>query len=339
MNVITQKPISGPAKSFAAQCLLAIGMAALATGPGRAADWKPAANVEIVIPSGPSGGLDVAGRIIKNQFDKAQLVSVTSIVINKPGAGGSLAYQYLNQFPGNGHYFALATSAMVTNKLMGIGKIGPDDLTMISKLFSDNIVVLVRADSPLKDARALVARLRENPRSLSLGIATALGGANHIALATALKAAGVDVRNTLNVVYKSGGDAMIGLLSGDVEVFPVAVSAAVGNLKSGRVRALAIASTRRMGGELASIPTWREQGIPADYAAWRVIVGPRGLDQDQVRYWDTVMSKLSTLPDWKAALDRGYSVGEYLNNRDTREFVEQQLRSHRAILGDLGLEQ
>jgi putative tricarboxylic transport membrane protein len=249
-----------------------------------------------------------------------------------------VAYQYLNQFPGNGNYIALATAGIITNKIMGVGKTGHDDLTMISRLFSDNIVVLVRADSPLKDARALVARLREDPKSLSLGIATGLGGANHIALASALKAGGVDVKNTLNVVYKSGGAAMVGLLSGDVEVFPVAVSAAVGNLKSGRVRALAIASTKRMSGELASIPTLREQGIQADYAAWRVIVGPRGLDQDQVRYWDAVMGKLSAMPDWKSALDRGYSVAEYLNNRDTREFVEQQFRSHRAILGDLGLE-
>lgn len=336
-----QRRLIAVAETLARQGLRGIGILTLtALSVAQAADWKPTANtVEIVIPSGPSGGLDIAGRVIKNLFDKSQLVSATSVVMNKPGAGGSLAYQYLNQYPGNGHYFALATAGIITNKIMGIGKIGHNDLTMISRLYSDNIVVLVRADSPLKDARALMTRLRENPKSLSLGIATALGGANHIGLASALKAGGVDVGNTLNVVYKSGGAAMIGLLNGDVEVFPVAVSAAVGQLKGGRVRAIAIASTQRMAGELASIPTWREQGIQADYAAWRVVVGPRGLDQDQVRYWDAVMAKLSAMPDWKAALDQGYSVGEYLNNRDTREFVEQQFRSHRAILGELGLEQ
>lgn len=305
----------------------------------RAADWKPvAATVEIVIPSGPGAGLDVAGRMIKSLFDQAQLVSANTIVVNKPGAGGTLAYQYLNQYTGNGHYIALSSPGIVTNRLMGIGKIDYRDLTAVSRLYSDNVVVIVRADSPVKDARDLMARLRQDPKSLSLGIATALGGANHIALSSALKAGGVDVRNTLNVVYKSGGNAVADLLGGHVDVVPVAAPAAASQLQSGRVRAIAVTSSLRLTGPLASIPTWKEQGIDAAYTAWRVVVGPQGMTAAQIGYWDGVVAKLVVMPEWKAALEKNYWINEYLNSRDTQSFLEQQLKVHQAILGELGLQ-
>ncbi len=304
-----------------------------------AADWKPtAATVEIVIPSGPGAGLDVAGRMIKNLFDRAQLLSANSILVNKPGAGGTLAYQYLNQYPGNGHYISLSSPGIVTNRLMGVGQIDYRDLTAVSRLYSDNVVVIVRADSPVKDARDLMARLRQDPKSLSLGIATALGGANHIALASALKAGGVDVRNTLNVVYKSGGNAVSDLLGGHVDVVPVAAPAAASQLQSGRVRAIAVTSSQRLTGPLASIPTWKEQGVDAAYTAWRVVVGPQGMTPAQVGYWDGVMAKLVAMPEWKAALEKNYWINEYLNSRDTQSFLEQQLKTHQAILGELGLQ-
>ena len=316
-------------------CASALMAAAVANG----ADWKPTANaVEIVIPSGAGAGLDTAGRMIKSLFDQGQLLSAGSVVINKPGAGGTVAYQYLNQYAGNGNYISLSSPGIVTNRLMGIGKIDYRDLTPISRLYSDNVVVIVKADSPLKDARDLMARLRRDPQSLSLGIATALGGANHIALASALKAGGVDVKNTLNVVYKSGANAVSDLLGGHVDVVPVAAPAAVSQLQSGRVRAIAVTSPQRLSGSLAGIPTWREQGIEASYTAWRVVVGPQGMSTGQISYWEGVFAKLATMPEWKTALERNYWIDEYLNNRDTKAFLEQQLAAHQAILGDLGLQ-
>lgn len=303
------------------------------------AEWKPTANaVEMVIPSGAGAGLDTAGRMIKSLFDQAQLISAATVVINKPGAGGTVAYQYLNQYAGNGHYISLSSPGIVTNRLMGIGKIDYRDLTPVSRLYSDNVVVIVRADSPVKDARDLMVRLRQDPKSLSLGIATALGGANHIALASALKAGGVDVKNTLNVVYKSGANAVADLLGGHVDVVPVAAPAAASQLQSGRVRAIAVSSPRRLTGALSGIPTWREQGIEASYTAWRVVLGPQGMTAGQIGYWEGVFAKVAAMPEWKTALERNYWIDEYLNNRDTKVFLEQQLAAHQTILGELGLQ-
>ena len=301
------------------------------------ADWPANGIVEIVVPSGPASGLDTAGRTIKNLFDTAKLISTSSVVINKAGAGGTIAYQYLNQKPGNSHYLAIASPSLITNKLMGIGDVDFQDMTAVCRLFSDNIVFMVRADSAIQDGKGLVARLRKNASSASFGIATALGGANHIAAAAMLKGAGIDVKAALYVGYKSGSDALIALLSGDVDVVPVAAPVALPQLAGGKVRVIAVSSPERLGGALAVVPTWKEQGIDSVYTSWRVIVAPRGVSDEEVRAVAGAFAKMAAMPQWKAELEKNYWIGNYLGPEATKAFLGEQLTEHRNLLTQLGL--
>jgi len=317
---------------------LALGLAAsLAFASAACAQWKPGARTEIVIPSGPASGLDLAGRSIKSLLEQLRAVPVATVVVNKPGAGGTIAYGYLNQHPGDGGYIALASPSLVTNRMMGIGSIDHGDLTAICRLFSDNVVFMVRADSAFTDVRGLVGRLAGDPGSVSFGIATALGGANHLAAAIPLKAAKVDVSRMLNVVYKAGSEATIALIGGHVDVVPVAAPVAVAQLKAGRIRVIAAASEKRLGGALANVPTLREQGVDASYSAWRVVVAPRGLAEEQVRYWEAAFARLAALPEWQALMESNLWAGEYLDARETVRFLERQAVEHRTVLDDLGL--
>src|SRR5690606_33248966 len=149
---------------------------------------------------------------------------------------GSIGYQYLNQHTGSARHLALASPGLITNQLMGIGKIAVGDVTPVSTVFSENIVFMVRADSNIRDGKALIARLRERPDAVSWGIATALGGANHIAAASVLKAAGIDVSKAHYVVYKAGSAALVGLLSGEVDIVPVATLVSLPQVAAGKVR-------------------------------------------------------------------------------------------------------
>ncbi|MGH8619304.1 MAG: tripartite tricarboxylate transporter substrate binding protein [Burkholderiales bacterium] len=305
--------------------------------PAQSADWPANGMVEIVVPSGPASGLDTAGRTIKNLFDAAKLVSTPSVVINKPGAGGTIAYQYLNQRPGNGRYLAIASPSLVTNKLMGIGDVDARDMTAVCRLFSDNIVFMVRADSAIQDGKALIARLRKNPAAASFGIATALGGANHIAAAAVLKDSGIDVKGGLYVGYKSGADALVALLSGEVDVVPVAAPVSLPQLAGGKVRVIAVSSPERLGGALAGVPTWKEQGIDSVYTSWRVIVAPRGVSDEEARVVAAAFAKMVAMPQWKAELEKNYWIGSYAGPEVTRKFLEEQANEHRLLLTQLGL--
>lgn len=317
-------------------CFLLIA-AAMVAFPVRGADWPANGIVEIVVPSGPASGLDTAGRTIKHLFDSAKLISTPSVVLNKAGAGGTIAYQYLNQKPGNGRYLAIASPSLITNKLMGIGDVDYRDVTAVCRLFSDNIVFMVRADSSIQDGRALIARLRKSPSSASFGIATALGGANHIAAAAVLKDAGIDVRSALYVGYKSGADALVALLSGEVDVVPVAAPVSLPQLAGGKVRVIAVSSPERLGGALAGVPTWKEQGIDSVYLSWRVMVAPRGVSDQDVRAAADAFAKMVALPQWKAELEKNYWIGNYAGPEVTRKYLDEEANEHRLLLTQLGL--
>lgn len=320
------------ALSLAAACLWL-----LAAPSAHAASWKPETNVEIVIPSGPGSGLDATGRSVQRLLQNAQLLPVASTVVNKPGGGGTLAYLYVNSRPGDAHFVSITSPGVVTNKIVGAAQVDYRDLTPLAQLFEENIAFMVRADSPLKSARELIDRLKQDPSSVSFGIATALGGANHIATASALKAAGVDVKRMRNAVYKSGGEVTTALLGGHLDVVPISVPVALRQFEAGKVRVLAVSSEERLAGALANVPTWRELGVNSTYSSWRGVVGPKGLKPEQIAYWDGVFGRLAAMDEWKKELEQRMWVPTYLNSERSRAFLEQQRKEHHAILTELGL--
>jgi len=305
--------------------------------PAGAAEWGSSGLVEFVVPSEPGSGMDVAARTMKQLFDSAKLVTSHSIVVNKAGAGGTIAYQYLNQRPGSGRHLALASPSLITNKIMGIGEIDHRDVTPVATVFSENIVFMVRADSTITDGKALIARLKKDPGSVSWGTATALGGANHIAAASLLKAAGVDVKSGLYVVYKSGAAALYSLLSGEVDVVPVATLVSLPQMLAGKVRVIAISSPERLPGPFATVPTWTDLGIDAVYTSWRMIVAPRGTSDSDVRAAAAAYEKMVAMPQWKTEAEKNFWISRFLGPDATRKFLDEQVKLHQALLSQLGL--
>jgi putative tricarboxylic transport membrane protein len=92
-----------------------------------------------------------------------------------------------------------------------------------------------------------------------------------------------------------------------------------------------------LGGALAAIPTWKELGISAVSANWRSVVGPKGMSDEQIRYWDEVFAKMVQLPEWKQDLDAKLVENTYLNSSDTRKLMAKQYTELTAVLSDLGL--
>ena len=89
----------------------------------------------------------------------------------------------------------------------------------------------------------------------------------------------------------------------------------------------------------AQVPTWREQGVDSAYTSWRVIVAPKGTNDDDVRKAAEVFAKLAALPQWRTELERNYWIGNYLAPEATRSFLAAQWTEHRQLLGQLGLAQ
>jgi putative tricarboxylic transport membrane protein len=307
-----------------------------AAGPAAAQAWQPDRSVEIVVGTSPGGGQDTSARFVQKLMQDHKLVPVPTAVVNKPGAGSSIGYTYLNQQAGDPHHLMLLTIPLVTNYITGISSISYSELTPISVLFDDYIVAAVKPDSPIKSARELLDRMKKDPSSVTVGIPSITGGGG-LAILLAAKAAGIDPRQVKTVVFKSGGDSVSALLGGHVDVMMSTTAAPVAQLKAGNVRILAVAAPRRMEGILANVPTLREQGINVVFSNWRGIVAPKGITPAQVAYWEGVFAKLVQLDDFKRDVERNLWVINFRNSAGMSQFLKAEHEELRALLGDLGM--
>lgn len=302
-----------------------------------AAGWTPEKTIEFVVGSSPGSGTDATARFIQRLLETKEMLPVPMVVANKPGGGSAIAFAYLSQRAGNPYYAVLGSYNLVTNHLTGKSKLGIDDFTPLALLFNEYVSFNVKADSKIKDARDLIERVRRDPKSVSFGISSSVAGANHIALALVMSKAGVDIHKLKIVVFSSGGKSATALLGGHVDVQVVSASRAAKQLKAGRTRMLAIASPQRLQRELATVPTWKEVGIPAIASNWRNVIGAKDLSKEEVAYWDGLLSRMVKTDDWEKFLDRSFSDNAYLNSAQTRKYLHEQSEEIRAILVDLGL--
>ena len=236
----------------AARIAIAVFMASLVIALQPAdAQWKPDKAIEIIAPSGPAGTTDRTARVVARILQKYKMVDVPIHVVNKPGGSGTIGYTYLNQHAGDGHYIIIGTSGSISNYITGTVPFNYTDFTSVAMLFDEWMSVNVQAGSPMKAARDLVDRLKQNPEALVFGISTSRSGGNFTTLMTCLRAAGIDIRRVKTVIFQGGGATTQALLGGHVE----AINTGAG--QHGRVSQAGQAAHARNFGAAATVGTVR----------------------------------------------------------------------------------
>ena len=320
-------------RSSAVPCLL-VWCAALACGAVSAADWQPTKPLEIVVGTPPGGPLDETARLIGTLLEKRN-AALPVTVQNKPGGGHAIAMAYLNQRPGDGHIISMVLANLITNRIIGSNPVTYTDVTPLALLTSEYVGVSVRADSPIKDGKDLIARMRADPEALSFAITSRASG-NHIAAGVALKAGGVDLKRVKFVSFKGSAETTVAVLGGHVDVLMATPGSAWRHVQGGKLRMLAISSPRRLKGDAAGVPTWRDLGLDAVSSNWRGVVGPKGLSPAQIAYWDATFSALVKTPEWLQTLQKNQWEHEYLGSASTFKFMQEENKQLEALLTELG---
>ena len=315
---------------------LALALAGLST-LAAAQGWSPKKNVGLVVASAPGGSNDKTARQVEKILVENKLVNATLTVVNKAGAGGGIALNYLAQHPGDGHYLIVFTPSMLTNHITGQSKVNHTDFTPIVSLFNDYIVFAVNAASSVKTGKDLIERLKKNPQSLSVGFATALGSHNHIAIGLLMKAIGGDPRSLKAVAYKGSSEAITNLLGGHIDLVTTAAGNVAGHVAAGKLRVVGVAAPQRFPGALADIPTWKEQNVNLVFGGWRAIMGPKGLAPAQVAYWEGVLRRATEVPEWKDGLEKNYWFNDFVTSAQFRKDVDADYASMKSVLVELGL--
>ncbi|MBC5766051.1 Bug family tripartite tricarboxylate transporter substrate binding protein [Ramlibacter albus] len=280
--------------------LAAASAAATAAGtfPAFAQAW-PARPIRLVVPFPPGGGTDATSRLVAEKLGPA--LGATIVIDNKPGAGGNVGLDVVAKAAADGYTIGMGQAANLAINPSLYTKMPFDplkDLVPIVSVSDQPVVLTVRADSPLKSLADFVAAAKARPGRV--GVAQAGNGTvGHLAGELLERRAGISL---LQVPYKGAGPAMTDLLGGQVETYFGSTVSVMPQLAAGKIRALAVSSSRRISA-LPNVPTVAEQGYAGfDATTWLGLVGPAGLPADIVAKLNAETVKILARPDVREKL-------------------------------------
>lgn len=311
----------------------------LGIGMATAADWKPEKIIELIVPTGPGSGVDASARTVQQILQSNKLVDQAINTTNKPGGNYGIAMNYLGQFDRDAHKLMVQTTTPLTAAIQGQLKFNYFEFTPIVNLISEPIAFVVAANSPLKTARDLTAKLKADPELVSIALSAARGNAFHITAALVGRAVQADIKKLKIVVFNASSDGVIAAAGGHVDVMAATPATVMPLVQAGKVRIIGIASNTRLKGAIANVPTFKEQGIDAVFDVPRGFIGPRGLSAEQVRYWDGVFARVVKSDDWKQAVEKNQWVEQYLNSADFGKELRRQHGILKDVLTELGMVQ
>lgn len=261
---------------YCASALIALSFVVLLIPQAAASDF-PDRPIKLIVPFPPGGPPDVAARIIADWLS-SHLGTV--VVENHPGAGGTLGARLVANAPPDGYTLLAATSGAlaISPQLYKNAGIDPlKDFAAVALVSSTPQVLAINAGIPVHSVKELVAYAKANPGKLNYG--AAIGTPPHLSGEMFKHLTGADI---VFVPYKGASQATTDVLSGQMNMTFEGATGILPYLKSGKLRALAVTSPRRLP-EIPDVPTMIEAGYPGmPPDAWQAIVAPAGTSPDVV---------------------------------------------------------
>lgn len=326
--------------SFKYLTLLALPLATLTNFASTAAAFEPEGKVECIAPSDPGGGWDFTCRSVGNVMQELDLVPANVQTINMAGAGGGVAFAHtVSKRAGDDHLLVAASTATTTRLAQGqFPGLSADQVNWIGALGADYGIIAVAADSEIDDLNELMESLKEDPRSVKFAGGSAKGGWDHLKVLIAAQAA--DVENLPRIAYLSynnGGEALTQVIGGHVDAFTGDITEAQGFMESGDLRVLAVLSEERLPGDMADVPTAREQGIDAIGPNWRGFYMPADVSEEAEAYWTDAMDTIYESEEWQSVMTQNGLMPFHMTAGEFEEFVLNQINEIEQLSKDIGL--
>jgi tripartite-type tricarboxylate transporter receptor subunit TctC len=281
-----------PTRHAALRIFLALLLALTCAGAVRADDY-PTRPIMLVVPYPPGGGNDVIARIVSAKMSAA--LGREIVVENRGGAGGTIATRQVARAAPDGYTLLVATSSLAINPSIypDVGYDPRKDFSPIGLMATSQNVLLVNPAVAVSSVQELIARAKAEPGKLTYA---STGGGNSVQLAAQLFAEMAHVSLT-QVPYKGNAPALTDLLGGHVDIMFSPLPAAVGLVRDGKVRALAVTGRARSA-LFAELPTVAEAGLPGyDCELHYGIVAPAGVPRPIVGKLNAALRGALAEPD------------------------------------------
>ena len=304
-------------------------------GPASAqTPFVPTKTIEMVVHGGPGAGNDVFGRALIAAIEQEKLAPVRISIANRPGGGSTNATSYLKGKAGDAHTIAVFTSLWLSDPLVqeAATVIIYKDLTPIVRMVSEPLLVGVPAASPYKSLREFVDAAKAKPRTLKQAGGN-LTSRDNIVRQVIMKQSGAD---WAFISYPSGSERLAQLLGGHVDLLMLDPSEAIGQVRAGKIRALAQIAEQRLPA-FPDLPTVPEAGYPLPkFPQVRGIVGPPDMPPDALAYYEGLFEKVHNSAAWKKYVDDNYLEPDMHKSAATRAFLPTYEALIRDLMRDVG---
>lgn len=322
--------------SLTKNTVFAAGFAAsLLAGAASAAPEK----TECLAGAKPGGGFDVTCRLAANALLAAKLIDKPMTVTYMEGGVGAIAYTHVvGKRPNDPGLIVAASTGSAL--LLAQGKFGSADETAVrwlGALGADYGVIVVGADSPYKSLKELSDAYAASAGAFPIGGGGAVGSQDWMKAALIAKGAGQDPKKMRYVALEGGGAVLTALEGGHIKIGAGEASEMVKHHLAGKVRILAVMSPERLTGDLAAIPTAREQGYDFDWVVWRgYYVGSKVSDADYTAWADS-FRKLVATPEFKTELSARGLFPYSVIGADFDTLVKKDIARFKILAKDAGL--
>jgi tripartite-type tricarboxylate transporter receptor subunit TctC len=267
--------------------------------PGAHAQAWPSRGIRIVVPFAPGGSTDIFARLVGDRL--ATAVGQPVVIDNRPGAGGNIGADAVAKAPPDGYTLLMATTGvMAINNAMykNLSYDAEKDLKPVIYIASITNVLIVPADSPFKSAGDVIAAAKAAPGKLSFASSGA-GSSTHMSAELFRLMTGTEL---LHIPYKGSGQAMPDVISGRVAMMFENMPGAVGHIKSGKVRVLAVTGLQRTPA-LPDVKTVAESGVPGyESLSWSGIAAPAATPPEVVARLNREINAILASPDMRQKL-------------------------------------
>ena len=305
-------------------------------GPfSHAQEAYPSRAVTMIVPFPPGGVADIVGRPLAAMMEKSLKQPV--VIVNRTGAGGALGMREVARAAPDGYTILMGLSSIsifpVSERVNGKQPAYElKDFAPIALVTADPTVLVVRADSPYKSVKDFVAAAKANPGKINYS-SSGVYGTLHVAMEIFANAAGIKL---FHVPYGGGGPAITALLGGQVEASAQGPAAAIGQIKGGKMRALAGWGTERLK-LLPDLPTFKELGYQdVEFYIWSGVFAPAATPAPIVSRLRESVKAAATSEDFRNAMEKVSTPVHYLDAPEFAKYWERDAKRLSAAVEKIG---
>jgi tripartite-type tricarboxylate transporter receptor subunit TctC len=298
-----------------------------------AAQSYPTKPVHVVISFTPGSATDIVGRVVSAKLSEYWGQPV--VPENRAGAGGSVGSAVVAKADADGYTLLINSNAHCVNPAI-YAKLPYNtlkDFVDIAPLAVQPNVLTVRPDGPYKSVMDLVQAAKARPGAINIGHA-GVGSGTHLNTEKFIAAAGIKITQ---VPFKGTPEVVAAMFSGDVQAYWAPISAAIGSIKGGKLRPLAV-STAKRNAQLPDVPTTAEAGVKgAEAPLWFGLWGPAGMSSGLVNKINADVRKALADAAVKERLVNGGNDTMDMSPQEFARFVRSEIADYAGVLQAAGV--